>query len=197
MIRTIMGAAMLMGGLATPALAAGFAVATSDVNLRAGPSTAYPAVDVVPYGEDVRVHGCLRGRAWCDVSFAGQRGWMSSNYIAFVDGGRRYVGLPAVEAIEPPVISFSFGSYWDNYYRDRPFYRSYRHRDGGWDGPRYGGDEGRRTVREGWRRDDGWRGERPGRDREYRREGEEFVGTDGGVETEYRRPRGWSRGRDH
>ena len=58
------------------------AIATTDVNLRAGPSTSYPAVNVVGAGDRVRVFGCLDTRAWCDVGYDGQRGWMSSNYLA-------------------------------------------------------------------------------------------------------------------
>lgn len=124
MIKGLLGAAALLAASLMPGVAsADRAVATANVNLRAGPSTGYPAVDVVPFGKDVRVHGCLRARSWCDVSVYGLRGWMSSNYLAFERRGRRYTGETAVRYIEAPVITFQVGDYWDRHYRARPFYR--------------------------------------------------------------------------
>jgi uncharacterized protein YraI len=125
MIYKILGAVALLSTLAMPgvASAASSAIATSDVNLRAGPSISYPAVNVVGSGDGVRVYGCLSSRSWCDVAYAGQRGWMSSNYLAFVDNGRRYTGTRAITALRSPVVSFSFGNYWDTHYRGRSFYR--------------------------------------------------------------------------
>lgn len=116
--------AALLGAILLPTGAiAATAIATTDVNLRAGPSTGYPAVNVVGAGNDVEVFGCLSNRSWCDVDYYGQRGWMSSNYLAFVDDGRRYTGARVVERIGAPVVSFSVGNYWDRHYRGRPFYR--------------------------------------------------------------------------
>lgn len=125
MLNKTIGAVALASALAMPgvAAAAATAIATTDVNLRAGPSTQYPAVNVVQAGDGVRVFGCLSNRSWCDVAYGGQRGWMSSNYLAYVRGETRYVGPQVVTSIGAPVISFSFGSYWDNHYRDRSFYR--------------------------------------------------------------------------
>lgn len=122
MFHKSLAAATLLAAFAVPGVAAAAtAVATTNVNLRAGPSTAYPAVNVVGSGNSVRVHGCLNGRSWCDVSYAGQRGWMSSNYLAYVTGGTRYTGVRAVQAA--PIVTFSVGRYWDQNYRGRSFYR--------------------------------------------------------------------------
>jgi uncharacterized protein YraI len=149
MLYKTLGAVALLSMMPGVASAASTAVATTDVNLRAGPSTSYPAVDVVVGGDGVRVYGCLSNRSWCDVRYAGQRGWMSSNYLAFVDSGRRYTGTRAINALRAPVISFSFGNYWDDHYRGRSFYRD---RDR-WDrrelrGARREVREERRDVRE-------------------------------------------------
>ncbi|WP_416357765.1 SH3 domain-containing protein [Aureimonas phyllosphaerae] len=128
---TFLKSALLIGALLVPGTAtAATAIATTNVNLRAGPSTAYPPVNVVRGGEDVRVYGCLANRSWCDVDFYGQRGWMSSNYLAFVRGGVRYTGERSVRYIGAPVVTYSFGDYWDRYYRDRPFYRERQRWDG-------------------------------------------------------------------
>jgi uncharacterized protein YraI len=124
MFNKAFGAFIIVSGLLAPAaaMAASTAVATTNVNLRAGPSTQYPVVNVVGSGDDVRVYGCLSNRSWCDVGYAGQRGWMSSNYLAYVEAGRRYTGTTVVTRIGVPVIGFSFGSYWDNHYKGRSFY---------------------------------------------------------------------------
>ncbi|MBS3652213.1 SH3 domain-containing protein [Pseudaminobacter sp. 19-2017] len=172
MIRRTLGAVAFLSALAIPGIAmAATAIATTNVNLRAGPSTAYPAVNVVGGGDSVHVFGCLSTRSWCDVGYAGQRGWMSSNYMAFLQGGRRYTGDPAIVALRAPVVTFTVGDYWDRHYRSRSFYRDrarWDRRD--WREERRDWREDRRDWREHRqeeRRD--WRGDR--RDwREGRRE---------------------------
>jgi uncharacterized protein YraI len=140
-------------GAGSAQAATAIAIATTNVNLRAGPSTEYPAVDVVRSGEGVRVFGCLETRSWCDVGFRGIRGWMSSSYIAVVDVGRRYSGPEVVSRIGAPIIGYSFGRYWDDNYRSRAFYRD----RGNWD--RW---DGRRAYRDRhWDRRPDWdRGDR-------------------------------------
>ncbi len=187
MNKITLGAAAVLGAMALPAtaMAASLAMTTANVNLRAGPSTGYPVVDVARAGDEILVYGCLSERAWCDVDYDGLRGWMSSNYLAFYQGGRRYVGPQAAYRMQAPVITFSFGTYWDRHYRSRPFYRErsrwenfYRGRRSdsapvvqpqpprdGWQGggPRQewrGDDRG-----PNWQRQDGQRGEGRGDDR--------------------------------
>lgn len=189
MNKIILGTLTFAGLISLPAaaLAATIGVATTNVNLRAGPSTSYPAVDVVPSGDEVRVFGCLSDRAWCDVRYDGLRGWMSSNYLAFFESGRRYVGGDAVYRLRAPVVTFSFGSYWDNHYRGRGFYRERDRYERYWRGDRNWQRaerrEDRRDDRRDWReerRDDRWdrrddrrddRGERRDDRRDDRRDG--------------------------
>jgi uncharacterized protein YraI len=40
---------------------------TGNVNLRAGPSVAYPAVVTVPFGAPVQIVSCVAGWSWCDT----------------------------------------------------------------------------------------------------------------------------------
>ncbi|KQT83136.1 SH3 domain-containing protein [Aurantimonas sp. Leaf443] len=165
MLGKLIAAAGFAGTLlaGSSALAAGVAIAVTDVNLRAGPSTAYPPVDLVGAGDRVRVYGCLSNRSWCDVSYDGARGWVSSNYLAYSQGRQRYTGTRFVEVTRTPVIAFTFGNYWDDHYRGRSFYRD-RDRYERFDGPR-------RHDRRDW--DDGRRDDdRRDRDRDYdRRDG--------------------------
>ena len=172
MNKMLLGLLAVVGGFALPATAdaAARAIATADVNLRAGPSTRYPAVDVVGGGDRVRVYGCLENRSWCDVGYDGQRGWMSSNYLAYAGGPRRYTAERAIRAIEAPVISFSIGGYWDDHYRARRFYRE-RDRYDGIYGPRYRRDRDRIEDRDRFDdRDDVRRERRAERRRELRQE---------------------------
>jgi Bacterial SH3 domain len=51
----------------------------SGVNMRAGPSNGQAVVGTIPGGSTVDVISC---RAWCEVIFAGQRGWVYKGFIA-------------------------------------------------------------------------------------------------------------------
>jgi uncharacterized protein YraI len=102
-------------------------IATDSVNLRAGPGTGFPVVDRIPAGAHVNIHGCLTGDAWCDVSWSGDRGWVSSEYLQYYYQNR-YVYLPDYfDVIDVPVAPFVLGTYWANYYTGRPFYHRRTH----------------------------------------------------------------------
>ena len=113
----------------TAALAAP-GIVTTTVSLRAGPGEGFPRVDRIPGGAGVNIHGCLRGTAWCDVSWSDDRGWVSSQYLEYLYRNR-YVYLPDyVDEIDVPVVPFLLTSYWSSYYAGRPWY----HRRAYWSG---------------------------------------------------------------
>ncbi len=96
---------------------------TGNVNLRAGPDVEYPLITTIPAGTRVAVQGCVQGWEWCDVIAYGNRGWVAGNFIQY-DYQDQRVLLPAYGArIGIPIVSFVIGTYWDSYYRHRPFYR--------------------------------------------------------------------------
>ncbi|MEY9781137.1 uncharacterized protein YraI [Sinorhizobium fredii] len=111
--------------LLAPAIAqAAEGFATANVNMRAGPSTAYPAITVIPAGESIEIYGCLADVPWCDVEFYDGRGWVHGRYIQALYQQRRvYVGPRYYRPLGIPVVVFSFSSYWDRHYRDYDFYR--------------------------------------------------------------------------
>jgi uncharacterized protein YraI len=112
-------AAMLLAP--TAALAAP-GIVTASVGMRAGPGPAFPMVDRIPAGSHVNIHGCLRGDAWCDVSWAGDRGWVSSEYLEYLYR-HRYVYLPDyVDVVDVPIVPFVLNSYWASHYAGRPWY---------------------------------------------------------------------------
>src|SRR5436309_1878768 len=113
--------AALLLAIPSAALAAR-GIVTTEVSMRAGPGTGFPVVDRIPGGARVNIHGCLRDNSWCDVSWDGDRGWVSAQYLEYFYRNR-YVYLPDyVDVIDVPVVPFVLTSYWSNYYAGRPFF---------------------------------------------------------------------------
>lgn len=113
----------IMAVVAAPAVAvAQETVVTVDLNMRAGPSTAFPVVDVLEESTPVDVHGCLSGYSWCDVSTDANRGWVSGAYLTYAVRGSYVPLFQYVSEMDVPIIGFTVGSYWDSYYRNRPWY---------------------------------------------------------------------------
>ncbi|MGY4505505.1 uncharacterized protein YraI [Bradyrhizobium sp. GM24.11] len=128
-LRTALVAALLLAP--TAALAAP-GIVTVSTGLRAGPGAGFPLVDRVPEGARVNIHGCLRGNAWCDVSFSDDRGWVSSQYLEYLYRNH-YVYLPDyVDQIDVPVVPFVLSSYWSSYYEGRPWYRRHAYWNNYW-----------------------------------------------------------------
>ncbi len=119
------GGFLTLAGLAlAPSLAdAAPAYTNGGVNLRAGPGVEYPLVFTLQAGTALETYGCLSDWSWCDVSVDGYRGWVYGGYLSYTYDNQRVVVLDYGPRIGLPVISFSFGDYWNHYYRNRPFYR--------------------------------------------------------------------------
>ncbi|MCB1489873.1 MAG: SH3 domain-containing protein [Bauldia sp.] len=72
-------AAAAMMVLAVQSASAAPGVAKGSVNLRTGPGTKFARITTIPVGARVKVLRCGR---WCEVIYAGRRGWASASYIA-------------------------------------------------------------------------------------------------------------------
>jgi uncharacterized protein YraI len=117
------GALFLSVALGIPYAEAAPGYATANVNLRAGPDTDYPSVGVIPDSDPIDVKGCLRDESWCDVVWAGNRGWVFSEYLAMdYRGDMRPLPDLGVAAFGIPVITFAAADYWNHYYVGRPWY---------------------------------------------------------------------------
>jgi uncharacterized protein YraI len=134
------------------------AVVTTDLNMRAGPGTQFPVVNVLTGGRSVTVQGCVRDLSWCDVTTRTDRGWVSARYLAEEQRRRPIVEL--APSIGLPMISFQFGDYWDRHYSGREFYRDRDRWRRDWDGPRRTRDADRRDWSRSDDRDRRWDGER-------------------------------------
>lgn len=124
---TIIAAAGLVAAGAAPASAYTGAYTTAPVYMRTGPDTAYPPVALLPPNSPVVVYGCLGGWHWCDVSWGPNRGWVVGLYLAAQWQSRPYPWYEVAPRYNVPIITFSFGPYWDSHYRARPWYRQRDH----------------------------------------------------------------------
>src|SRR5262245_26395733 len=116
-------AAVTAGLVIAPSFASALSAVTAEsTNLRAGPAFDFPVVDRIPSDVNVDIHGCVGGYRWCDVSWRDARGWLPGNQLAYIYQGRRVTVLEYGPRIGLPVVGYSFDSYWDRYYRSRPFY---------------------------------------------------------------------------
>jgi uncharacterized protein YraI len=122
--RAVVVAAALTG-LAWPAAQAFAQVSaytSGPVYLYAGPSGDYPVVSSLGAGAPVTVMGCVSDYSWCDVALPDMRGWVYAAYLSYPYQGQ-YVPLQGYgPVIGLPVIGFSVGTYWDRFYRNRPWY---------------------------------------------------------------------------
>ena len=110
--------------LAVPALAqAADGFVTGNLNLRAGPDASYPLITTVPAGTAVNIQGCTTGWEWCDVITMGTRGWVAGTYIQYQYQNQPVIVQQYGANIGIPIVSFVIGTYWSNYYSNRPFYR--------------------------------------------------------------------------
>lgn len=151
-------AAMLAAPVPTFAQSQGFTSTT--VNLYAGPAGDYPVVAQVPGGVSIAVMGCVAGYSWCDVSLPGLRGWVYGGYISYPYQGARVPLMNYGATIGLPILTFSLGTYWGNYYRDRPWYNN-QSRWNRHPGPRPGPPPGIRPPSHGARPPGGHHGNRP------------------------------------
>jgi uncharacterized protein YraI len=112
----LLAAAVVVGPTRTANAAPG--VAKGSVNLRAGPGTNYARIATIPAGARVNVLRCGR---WCEVIYAGRRGWASASYIArgAAPRGGYVVILPDRSLCHGPGV-------WSNPYCEWPIERSAR-----------------------------------------------------------------------
>lgn len=68
--------------MATPAMADMLATATTDVNVRAGPSSQEPVIGRLGAGETINVRGCINAGTWCQVVLADGEGFVSSRFLS-------------------------------------------------------------------------------------------------------------------
>ncbi|GAB4539413.1 MAG: hypothetical protein Kow0063_28190 [Anaerolineae bacterium] len=76
------------------------ATAVTDLNIRGGPSTAYPILGMLRAGQSVEITGVSPDRGWWQIRFSGaadERGWISASYT-------RAENTQNVPVVEPPPL---------------------------------------------------------------------------------------------
>jgi uncharacterized protein YraI len=111
--------------LTTASAVAQEAYTRKPVNMRAGPDRNYPLVAWLPGGATVYVNGCLNDYRWCDVTAGPNRGWIYAGNLEYTYQGRPVTIYGNGQNLALPVIAFILGNYWNDYYRDRPWYGGY------------------------------------------------------------------------
>ena len=115
-------AVMLTTTVLVASAAAQQAYTTRQVNLRAGPDRGYPQVAYVGAGQSVYVNGCINDYRWCDITAGPNRGWAYAKLIEYPYQNRRVVIYDNGATLALPIVSFILGSYWNDNYRNRPWY---------------------------------------------------------------------------
>lgn len=143
MTKLLAAGAVALGLSGATAAMAADARTTTNLNIRVGPGVEYGYIDTIPAGALVPVFGCIGDFGWCEVSYAGIRGWVSSDYLMAPGYGYYNAYAPQIGV---PVVTFSFGAYHDRWYKGRPWYKHDRW-SGRWDN-RY-----KKDARKDWRDD--------------------------------------------
>lgn len=65
-----------------PAMAESQAVATTNLNVRAGPSSQEQVIGRIASGQSVIIDGCMNKGKWCKVVLADGEGWVSSRFLS-------------------------------------------------------------------------------------------------------------------
>lgn len=95
--------------LSTAASAQGGARVVADLNMRTGPSTAFPVITVLPANAIVSVFGCAQGSNWCNVAWNGASGWAYASYLTGPSVASVTIANPAV-TVEVPVVNLTVGT---------------------------------------------------------------------------------------
>ena len=99
MKRLIATTALGTMALAGAAQAATEAMATTDLNLRAGPGPNYEVVDVIANEGMVMIDGCVAESNWCKVSYDGNEGWAYGSYLTASAEGNSMVVVENRDAL--------------------------------------------------------------------------------------------------
>ena len=99
MKRLIATTALSAFALAGAAQAATEAMATTDLNLRAGPGPDFEVVDVIENEGMVMIDGCVADSNWCKVSYDGTQGWAYGNYLTASADGQQMIVVENREAL--------------------------------------------------------------------------------------------------
>jgi uncharacterized protein YraI len=95
---------------------------STSYSMYAGPGITYPVVAHPEDGAHVNIFGCLPDWNWCDVSYGPYRGWIPASNLWGPYRHRRTNVMHYGPQTGVPIVVFEEKSYWNNHYRNQPFY---------------------------------------------------------------------------
>lgn len=107
---------VVLGGRATAQ------TASDEITMYAGPGDRFPVVTTVARDSTLDVRGCVEGYRWCDVAWQNNRGWVLAERVTYPFQDRDASIRDLGDRLDIPVVGFSFGSYWDDFYTGQPWY---------------------------------------------------------------------------
>lgn len=96
--------------------------AADEITMYAGPGNRFPVVATVARDSTLDVRGCVEGYRWCDVAWQNNRGWVMAERVTYPFQDREASIRDLGDRLDIPVVGFSFGTYWDDFYSGRPWY---------------------------------------------------------------------------
>ena len=90
----------------TLAMAQTSVVATTDLNLRAGPGPEYPVIGAIAVDDQAMLNGCIEGSKWCEVSYGDLSGWAYSDYLIADNSGVEVIVTERPVEMEVPVAVY-------------------------------------------------------------------------------------------
>jgi len=122
-ILALVRSVLLAFALALPlAASAQNAFTAQAVNMRAGPDRSFPLVAWIPAGAAVQVFGCVEGWRWCDTAWGPHRGWVWSQALQTTFQSQPSIIFYGGPTLGIPLVTFSIGTYWNSFYRNRPWW---------------------------------------------------------------------------
>lgn len=96
--------------------------ASDEITMYAGPGDRFPVVATVARDSTLDVRGCVEGYRWCDVAWQNNRGWVMAERVTYPFQDREASIRDLGDRLGIPVVGFSFGTYWDDFYSGQPWY---------------------------------------------------------------------------
>lgn len=84
-VSVLLSSALLLQTVFVNGVLAAPAVTTANVNFRQGPGTGFGSLGTVANGTAVDLQNCDDNGAWCSVSYNGQNGFISGNYLQLTE----------------------------------------------------------------------------------------------------------------
>lgn len=96
--------------------------AKANLQMHAGPGVRFPVVATASKDSALDLRGCVEGFRWCDVIWQNNRGWVLAEQVTHSFEGRESSVAEVGERLDVPLVGFSFATYWDDFYRNQPWY---------------------------------------------------------------------------